>query len=131
MTRARAEHPTELELLILKILWEEAPLPVRDIRNRLADQGRHLAHTSVITTLNKMFRNKQLRRTKHANAFLFSPRVDRDAVSRRMLGDIVDRVFDGSASAAMLSLFDSSQINEEDVKELRRLFNRKIKEQRP
>jgi predicted transcriptional regulator len=85
----------------------------------------------VITTLNKMFGKKQLRRTKQGNAFFFSPRVDRQAVSRQMLGDIVDRVFDGSASAAMLSLFDSSQIDEEDVKELRRLFNRKIKEPRP
>ena len=131
MARARAEHPTELELLILKILWEQAPLPVRDIRNRLAEQGRDLAHTSVITTLNKMFVKKQLRRTKQGNAFLFSPRVDREAVSRQMLGDIVDRVFDGSASAVMLSLFDCSRIDEEDVKELRRLFNRKVKEQPP
>ena len=129
MARRPTEHPTELELRILKILWNEAPLPVREIRRRLAEEGRELAHTSVITTLNKMFHRKQLRRTKQGNAFLFSPRVDRDAVSRQMLGDIVDRVFDGSASAAMLSLFDSSQIDEEEIRELRRLFNRKVKEQ--
>ena len=78
-----------------------------------------------------MFDNKQLRRTKQGNAFLFSPRIDREAVSRQMLGDIVDRVFDGSASAVMLSLFDCYRIDEEDVKELRRLFNRKVKEQPP
>ena len=42
MARARAQHPTELELLILKILWEKAPLPVRDIRKRLADRAKAL-----------------------------------------------------------------------------------------
>jgi len=131
MARAGAQHPTELELLILKILWEQAPMPVRDIRKRLAEEGRNLAHTSVITTLNKMFAKKQLRRRKQGNAFLFSPRIDRDAVSRQMLGDIVHRVFDGSASAVVLSLFDCSQIDEEDVKEMRRLFNRKVREQQP
>jgi len=129
MTRGPAEYPTELELLILKVLWDEAPLPVRDIRKRLAARGRDLAHTSVITTLNTMFDKGQLRRTKQKNAFLFAPRVDREEVSRHMLGDIVDRVFDGSAAAVMLSLFDCSDINDNDVKELRRLFNRKIKEQ--
>jgi predicted transcriptional regulator len=129
MTRGPAEYPTELELLILKVLWDEAPLPVRDIRKRLAARGRDLAHTSVITTLNTMFDKGQLRRTKEKNAFLFAPRVDREEVSRHMLGDIVDRVFDGSAAAVMLSLFDCSDINDNDVKELRRLFNRKIKEQ--
>ena len=131
MARQAAEHPTELELRILKILWKETPLPVREIRKRLAQEGRELAHTSVITTLNTMFKKRQLRRTKQGNAFLFAPRVDRQEVSRRMLGDIVDRVFDGSAPAVMLSLFDCSQIDEEDVRQLRRLFNRKVKEQRP
>ncbi|MHC4399734.1 MAG: BlaI/MecI/CopY family transcriptional regulator [Planctomycetota bacterium] len=131
MARVPADHPTELELLILKVLWQQAPLPVREIRKRLAEQGRDLAHTSVITTLNTMFQKRQLRRRKRGNAFLFSPRVDRGEVSRKMLGDIVDRVFDGSASAVMLSLFDCSEIDDDDVKELRRLFNRKVKEQRP
>jgi predicted transcriptional regulator len=130
MARRPTEHPTELELRILKILWNQAPLPVREIRKRLAEEGRELAHTSVITTLNTMFRKKQLKRTKRGNAFLFSPRVDRQEVSRRMLGDLVNRVFDGSAPAVVLSLFDCSQIDEEDVRELRRLLSRKLKEQR-
>ena len=35
-----------------------------------------------------------------------SPRISDQQVSRGMLGDLVDRVFDGSAEAVMLSLFD-------------------------
>ena len=35
MARTRSQHPTELELEILKILWDEAPLPVREVRARL------------------------------------------------------------------------------------------------
>jgi len=128
MARGPAEHPTVLELRILKVLWEQAPLPVREIRQRLTDGGRNLAHTSVITTLNTMFAKRFLKRSNQANAFWFAPRVTRDEVSRRMLGDIVDRVFDGSTSAVVLSLFDCSEIDEDEVKELRRLFNRKVKE---
>ncbi len=128
MARGPAEHPTELELRILKVLWEHAPLPVREIRQRLADGGRDLAHTSVITTLNTMFAKRFLKRSKEANAFWFSPRLTRDEVSRRMLGDIVERVFDGSTAAVVLSLFDCSEIDEDEVKELRRLFNCKVKE---
>jgi BlaI family transcriptional regulator, penicillinase repressor len=129
MNRGASGQPTELELRILKVLWAESPLPVREIRNRLAENGRHLAHTSVITTLNTMFEKKFLGRKKQANAFLFFPKVTRDAVSQRMLGDVVERVFDGSAASVMLSLFDCSEIDAEEARELRRLFNRKIKEQ--
>ena len=56
MPRAESEHPTELELDILKVLWSESPLPVREVRERLAEAGRPLAHSSVITMLNIMHR---------------------------------------------------------------------------
>lgn len=122
------QHPTELELKILKILWEESPLPVREVRQRLAAQGRDLAHTSVITTLNTMCDKKQLTRKKDGKAFLFSPKIRQDQVSQSMLGDIVDRVFDGSAKALMLSLFDRTDIDVDEVKELRRLLDQKARE---
>ena len=129
MPRPSSVHPTELELQILKVLWNESPLPVREIRDRLAAAGRDIAHTSVITTLNTMFDKGQLTRKKVGNAFHFSPRIDRSDVSQKMLGDLVHRVFDDSAAAVMLSLFDCADIDADDVKELRKILNRKVKEQ--
>jgi BlaI family transcriptional regulator, penicillinase repressor len=129
MPRPVSEHPTGLELQILKVLWDDSPLPVRDIRQRLADQGRDLAHTSVITTLNIMVRKKYLRRTRRKNAYLFQPRVAREQVAEGMLVDLVDRVFDGSAASVMLSLFNVSEIDQDELKELRRLIQQKSREQ--
>jgi predicted transcriptional regulator len=128
MARPKSEHPTELELQLLKILWRESPLAVRDVRATLASAGRELAHTSVISTLNVMVRKKYLRRSMQGNACLFQPRISREDISRRMLGDMVNRVFDGSAKAVVLSLFDLSELNADDLKELRRLIDHKAKE---
>jgi predicted transcriptional regulator len=128
MPRPKSIYPTELELQILKILWERSPLAVRDVRETLSDAGRPLAHTSVITTLNVMVRKKYLRRSMQGKSCLFAPRVTREEASQRMLGDVVNRVFDGSAKAVMLSLFDSADLNADDLKELRKLINQKAKE---
>jgi len=127
MARPPSEHPTELELKILKILWERSPLPVREIRQDLAAAGHNIAHTSTITTLNTMVGKQYLKRQMQGNACLFAPRVSRQEVSRRMLGDIVRRVFDGSAKEVVLSLFGQSEIPEDELKELRSLINRKLK----
>ena len=87
-----------------------------------------LAHTSVITTLNTMCDKGQLRRKKDGKAFLFAPRVKQEVVSKSMLSDLVDRVFDGSTTSLMLSLFDQSDIDPAEVRELRRLLDKKAKE---
>ena len=125
-----AEYPTELELRILKVLWEESPLKVREIRQALADGGRDIAHTSVITVLNIMVDKGFLSRTQVKNAFTFEPKVTRDEVSGRYVGDLVDRVFDGSAAAVMLSLLQTSELDTEELKELRRLINQLAKDQK-
>ena len=51
MARPASEYPTELELQILKLLWEKSPRTVRDVRDALAENGRDLAHTSVQAAL--------------------------------------------------------------------------------
>ena len=128
MARPASDHPTELELLTLRILWERSPQPVREIRVELAEHGRELAHTSVITTLNVMERKGYLTKAQDGNAFLFAPCVSREETSQNMLADVVNRVFDGSPAATVLSLFNASEIDESELKELRRLINRKLRE---
>ncbi len=128
MTRSHPAHPTDLELLILKILWESSPRPVRDVRQALADIGRDLAHTTVITTLNVMVRKKFLKRTMQGNSCLFAPRVEKEKVSRGMLSDLFRRVFDGSASALVLGLFDCTEVTAEELKQLRQIIQQRSKE---
>jgi BlaI family transcriptional regulator, penicillinase repressor len=128
MARPASEHPTELELEILKVLWEQPPLPVREVRERLEHAGRPLAHTSVITMLNIMHRKGYLRRKKDGKAFLFSPRVGRDQVAGGIVGDLLSRVFDGSASAMVLNLLETADLDSEELSELRRLITRKARE---
>ena len=127
MSRPASEQPTELELQFLKILWEKSPQPVREIRDLLARSGRDIAHTSVITTLNTMVKKRFLTRKKAGKAYLFAPRVTREQVSKSVLADVVGRVFDGSAKAVMAGLFEQSDIDPGELKELRRLIDQRMR----
>lgn len=131
MARPPSDYPTELELQILKLLWEQSPRTVREIRDALAEQGRDLAHTSVITSLGTMVEKKQVKKLAPTTgkAFRFSPVLAQKDVSQGMLGDIVERVFDGSTEALMLNLFDLQSLEVDEIKRLRKLINKKIREQ--
>ena len=129
MARSESDFPTELELEILKVLWDESPLLVRDVRARLEVQaGRVLAHSSVITMLNIMHRKGYLRRRKDGKSFWFSPRVEKDSVSGQMMSDIASRLFGGSTSAMVLNLLETTDVDTEELAEIRKLIARKAKE---
>ncbi|MBL8892453.1 MAG: BlaI/MecI/CopY family transcriptional regulator [Planctomycetaceae bacterium] len=130
MPRQVSKYPTELELQILKTLWRQSPLLAREVQSALAEDGRALAKTSVITTLNTMFRKRYLTRKKQNNTYLFSPRITEEQVNGLVIEDVVDRVFDGSTAAVLLSLFDAKEIQRDELQELRLLIDRRLKETR-
>jgi len=130
MARRASKHPTELELEILKVLWEHGPLTVRDTRDALAD-FRDLAYTSVITVMNIMVDKGYLARKKAGASYVYRPLVTRKATRKGMLKDLVNRAFDGSTAAAMLNLLESADLDDAEVKRIRNLLNGKSGDSRP
>ena len=110
MPRPASEYPTELELEILKVVWKQSPLTVREIRERMAKLGRKSAHTSVITILNIMVDKGYLDKKKDGKSYLFWPIIAEEETSQKILGDMVTRVFGGSARNLVLNLIDGEEI---------------------
>jgi BlaI family transcriptional regulator, penicillinase repressor len=127
MARPASLNPTDLELEILKILWQHGPGSVRQVREALAPT-RKLAHTSVITTMNIMTEKGYLERDSDETPYIFRAKVTQDSVCKRMLRDLVHRAFGGSTVAVMLNLLDSSQLEEKEIAELRQRLNHKRKD---
>ncbi len=128
MARPASKYPTELELEILKIIWRIGPASGRQVRETLAE-SRELAYTSVMTILNIMTRKGYLKRVRAHGGYIYQARVTELSTSRRMLRDMVDRVFDGSAAALMLNLLETADIDPEELERLREMVNRKAEEQ--
>ena len=124
MPRPASKHPTELELAILKILWKKSPASVREVREAL-DGFRKLAYTSVMTIMNIMTRKKYLKRIKKGKTFAYTPLVSETETTRGILTDIVERLFDGSTATAMLNLLETSDIDKNELIELKKLINSK------
>lgn len=129
MAGRSSRHPTELELEILKILWRDGPCSVRHVREELAG-FRNLAHTSVMTMMTIMVEKRYLKRSKKGKRYIYKSNISEEETSQGMLGDIVERLFQGSTMTAMVRLLEMSDIDEEELTELRKLIRRKGKEPR-
>ena len=127
MAGRTSKHPTELELEILKVLWRDGPLIGRDVRDRLAET-RDLAYTSVMTVMGIMEGKGYLKRKKSGKTFIYSPRVTEAATKKRMLRDVVDRVYEGSTMSVVVNLLESADIDSDELALLRQLIKRKSKQ---
>jgi predicted transcriptional regulator len=73
-----------LEEKVMEVLWTRSPLCVRDVCKLL--RGDHLpAYTTVMTTLDRLFKKGLLRRHKDGVAFSYEPAMTRDDYRRRVL----------------------------------------------
>lgn len=126
MARPTSRHPTELELEILKILWRASPLNGRQVRDALAE-FRDRAYTSVMTILGIMEDKGYVRRKKQGSSFVYSARIKQETTTRRMLIDLVERAYNGSVASAVVNLLETSDVQPEELKQLRELIRKKQK----
>ena len=83
-----AEEPAlgHLESTVLEILWGRAESSVHDVIQHL---DRPLAYTTVMTTLDRLYKKGLLDRRKSERAFLYSARLSREEWQRKRAGDFV------------------------------------------
>jgi len=129
MARPPSRHPTELELEILKVIWQIEPATVRQVRDALA-AVRDLAYTTVMTVMSIMADKGYLTRKKDGRSYVYEAAYREQKASRNLLQDIVDRVFGGSTTAVMQHLLETSEIDDEELKQIRALINRKTRERK-
>lgn len=127
MPRSMSKHPTELELEILKVLWRIGPATVRQVRDELA-AVRDLAYTTVMTMMTIMDSKGYLKRNKDGRSFVYEATYHEQKASRNMLQDVVDRLFGGSTKAVLQHLLETSELDEDELKQIRSLINRKSRE---
>src|ERR1035438_8100877 len=75
-----------LEATVMDLLWERGESNVHDVVQRL---NRPLAYTTIMTTLDRLFKKGLLRRRKSARAFLYSPRWSRMEWEQKRAGEFV------------------------------------------
>lgn len=124
MARKPSSYPTELELEILKVLWDSGPMRVREVRDALASV-RGLAYTTVMTMMGIMTKKGYLRRTKADGGYIYRAVTQRDRLRRDMTQDFVTRVFGGSPAMGIMHLLESSELDAGEREQIRALINRK------
>jgi predicted transcriptional regulator len=96
-----APKPTASELEILHVLWERGPSTVREVHQALSDK-RPIGYTSVLKLMQIMTAKGTLRRNEEQRAHVYEAVQPAEKTKRQLALDVLQRVFDGSASQLMM-----------------------------
>jgi len=87
-----------LEKQVIEIVWASAEVTVRDVHARLDGK---VAYTTVMTTLDRLFRKGLLARTKRARAFVYSASATREQLDQIVASDVVSGLLAGEWAAPL------------------------------
>ena len=122
MGKKRSSQPTEVELQILRILWELGPSPVREVHRRLsADKGTN--YSTTVKMLSVMFEKDLVKRDDSVRPQVFRPAVARDRTQKGMLQDLVQKVYNGSVGSLVMQALSSRKSSPEELAEIRRILD--------
>jgi BlaI family transcriptional regulator, penicillinase repressor len=114
----------DAELDVMSYLWRQGPAAVRQIKEHL-QPVRPMAYGSVVTLLKRLEAKGQVAREKDKQSKLFVYRAtcSPKPTYRKLARNLMDRVFDGDATALVASLYDSRKPNAQELDQLQALVD--------
>ena len=119
----------DLQLAIMRVLWEHAEATVIAVHRALEERG--LAPTTIATMLTKMERKGVVAHRSEGRHYVYRPTVSETAVHRSMVSELTERLFEGNAAALVSHLLTEQEIDPEELAEIRRLIEARANGGRP
>src|SRR3974377_1351113 len=110
MARPPAKELTERELEGMHEFWNRGEARVGDVRDGLAAAGLDRAYTTVATLVRILADKGFLVQTNDERPFGYRPSRTYEDVSRKLLGELLDRVFRGSREQLLVRLMEQKAL---------------------
>src|SRR5262249_21518323 len=114
---------SDAEREVLKVLWDHGPLAVRDVLERLTDQGQDWSRSTVITLLQRLEEKGYVGSDKSRFAYVFRALVSREEVMHARMADLAGELCDGDALPLVLAFAERHRFSAEDLDRFRRMID--------
>jgi BlaI family penicillinase repressor len=122
--RRSLNRPTDSELEILRVLWDRGPATVREIHGIL-NQTKPTGYTTVLKLTQIMVEKALVRRNEveFQRAHVYEASVPKEQTQLQLVGDLVGRAFDGSASELVMRALSAKTATPRELDEIRKLLD--------
>ena len=121
-------NPTQGELAILRVLWEQGPSTVRAVWEKLNSQS-GTGYTTALKLMQIMAQKGLVSRDESQKTHVYRAAIAKANTERRLVRDVLDRVFGGSAERLVMRALEEKDITPDELARIQELLDRKGREQ--
>lgn len=111
----------KLELQIMNVVWEKGKATVHDVKEALG-KGRKPAYSTILTMMRKIEAKGYLEHEVENRTYIYRSTISQKDVRHSILGDILNRLFEGSPTLLMNCLVEQNDITETELRQINKLI---------
>jgi len=119
--------PTESELEILGILWNEQSATVRRVHEELS-KNKESGYTTTLKLMQIMFEKGLVTRDDSSKTHIYQPAVTREKTQKQFLNKMINTLFAGSSANLVLQALGGHNASEDELQQIQQLINQLKKE---
>ncbi len=127
MTLIKNTKPTESELEILQVLWNEQSATVRTVHEEIL-KNKETGYTTTLKLMQIMFEKKLVTRDDSNKTHIYQPAVTREKTQQQFLNKMINTLFAGSSSDLVLQALGEHNASEAELDKIQQLINQLKKE---
>lgn len=121
MKKKITPQPTDSELEILQLLWQNGESTVRQI-NELLNKEREVGYTTTLKLMQIMLEKELVIRNANQRTHIYAANVTEGATQKKLLEKFVDATFRGSSLKLVMQTLGSQETTQEELEEIKDLI---------
>jgi BlaI family penicillinase repressor len=123
MTNKKTTKPTQKELEILQILWENPDASVRDVFEKMGGEDKN-GYTTILKLLQIMLEKGLVTRQKSGKLHLYKAIPTKSTAQNQVVSKMIDTLFQGSASSLVMNVLGNSKASKKELQQIREYLDK-------
>ena len=122
MAKKQIPKPTDSELEILRILWENGKSTVKTVNEKL-NEKKETGYTTTLKMLQIMYEKNLVERDENERSHIYKAAIGQNEIQKVLLDKLLETAFSGSAANLVMQALGNSQPSKEELKKIKELLN--------
>jgi BlaI family transcriptional regulator, penicillinase repressor len=122
MTQRKNNKPTDRELTILRILWDNGPSTVRQVNEIMSEDGQ-TGYTTTLKLLQIMMEKGTVVRDDSKFQHVYKPALTEESTQKLLVGDLLEKAFAGSAEKLVLRALSAKKVSAKELAKIRKMLD--------